>query len=289
VEWNVSTIGALAVTSSGTTPSRSQPERYYLNGTVPWVKTLDLNNGLIHETDEKVTEAALKETSLQPYPAGSVLVAMYGGYNQIGRTGLLTQSAAVNQAITAVRPKQDQLDSGYLLRMLNFRVDYWKAVASSSRKDPNITSKDVRAFPLAAPALDEQRAIAIALADADALIESLEQLLAKKRQIKQGAMQELLTGQRRLPGFQSEWCSVSLGEIGTFLKGSGITREQAQSGAIPCVRYGEIYTTHTDHVRSFESGISPAVAATATPCDKGTFCSLGLAKRKKTSASASRF
>ncbi|MDP3926716.1 MAG: restriction endonuclease subunit S [Hydrogenophaga sp.] len=281
VEWNVSTIGALAVTSSGTTPSRSQPERYYLNGTVPWVKTLDLNNGLIHETDEKVTEAALKETSLQPYPAGSVLVAMYGGYNQIGRTGLLTQSAAVNQAITAVRPKQDQLDSGYLLRMLNFRVDYWKAVASSSRKDPNITSKDVRAFPLAAPALDEQRAIAIALADADALIESLEQLLAKKRQIKQGAMQELLTGQRRLPGFQSEWCSVSLGEIGTFLKGSGITREQAQSGAIPCVRYGEIYTTHTDHVRSFESGISPAVAATATPLRQGDILFAGSGETKE--------
>lgn len=228
VDWNVSTIGALAVTSSGTTPPRSQPERYYVNGTVPWVKTLDLNNGLIHETDEKVTVAALKETSLQPYPAGSVLVAMYGGYNQIGRTGLLTQSAAVNQAITAVRPKPGQLDSGYLLRVLNFRVEYWKAVASSSRKDPNITSKDVRAFPLAAPALDEQRAIAIALADADALIESLEQLLAKKRQIKQGAMQELLTGQRRLPGFSDGWTPAKLEDLADIRSGGTPSTQKAE-------------------------------------------------------------
>ena len=55
------------------------------------------------------------------------------------------------------------------------------------------------------PTLAEQEAIAEALSDADALIEALEQLLAKKRQVKQGAMQELLTGKRRLPGFSEEW------------------------------------------------------------------------------------
>ena len=111
-------------------------------GNVPWVKTLDLNNSEIHFTDERVTQAALSETSLQLYPAGSVLVAMYGGYNQIGRTGLLSIPAAVNQALTAIRPDPRKLNSGYLLRVLNYRIDYWKSVASSSRKDPNITGKD---------------------------------------------------------------------------------------------------------------------------------------------------
>ncbi|MDD3483109.1 restriction endonuclease subunit S [Azovibrio restrictus] len=64
----------------------------------------------------------------------------------------------------------------------------------------------------APPTVNEQQAIATALSDADALIESLEQLLAKKRQIKQGAMQELLTAQRRLPGFEGEWEEKFLGE-----------------------------------------------------------------------------
>ena len=64
------------------------------------------------------------------------------------------------------------------------------------------------------PTKAEQSAIAEALSDADALIESLGRLIAKKRQIKQGAMQELLTGKRRLPGFSGEWEVRKLGEVG---------------------------------------------------------------------------
>lgn len=76
----------------------------------------------------------------------------------------------------------------------------------------NKTSLGQLPIPLP-PNQAEQQAIAEALSDADALIESLEQLIAKKRQIKQGAMQELLTGQRRLPGFSGEWKSYSVGDI----------------------------------------------------------------------------
>jgi len=187
-------------------------ERYFRGGTINWVKTLDLNNSVIFSTDERVTEAALNETSLRVYPKNTVLVAMYGGFNQIGRTGILSFPACVNQAITAVRCGT-QLDAGYLLATLNFKVEYWKSVASSSRKDPNITSKDIRDFVISYPPKAEQQAIAEALSDADALIESLDQLIAKKRQIKQGAMQELLTGKRRLPGFSGKWKEVAIKKV----------------------------------------------------------------------------
>jgi type I restriction enzyme S subunit len=70
-----------------------------------------------------------------------------------------------------------------------------------------------------APPLQEQEAIGQSLADADALIDSLEQLLTKKRQIKQGAMQELLTGKRRLPGLARPWATRKLGEITTITMG----------------------------------------------------------------------
>ncbi len=69
------------------------------------------------------------------------------------------------------------------------------------------------------PTKSEQRAIAEALSDADALIESLEQLIIKKRQIKQGAMQELLTGKKRLPGFSGEWEGKKLGDMGKCYRG----------------------------------------------------------------------
>lgn len=218
---------------------------------------MDLNNAEVEGTSERVTERALSETSLRVYPIGTVLVAMYGGFQQIGRTGLLRVPAAVNQAVTAIQPKCDAIVPEFLIATLNYRVGYWRSVASSSRKDPNISSKDIRNFPLAYPSVPEQRAIAAVLSDADALIAALDQLIAKKRNLKLAAMQQLLTGRRRLPGFRGEWEVKRLGELGLFTKGRGIKKDEVVSEGLPCVRYGEIYTHHHDYLRSFNSFITP--------------------------------
>lgn len=146
---------------------------------------------------------------------------MYGGFLQIGRTGILRIPAAVNQAITAIQPDRKVLLPEYLIAVLNCQVDYWKAVASSSRKDPNITSRDIKAFPIAAPPFQEQLAIAVALGEMDALIASLDRLIAKKRDIKQAAMQQLLTGRTRLPGFSGQWKARRLGDVGRLRGGNG--------------------------------------------------------------------
>ena len=197
-DWEVSCLDSVTKLSSGTTPSRAQEERYYRGGEYHWVKTTDLNNSRITTTEEKVTKAALDETCLQIYPSGTVLVAMYGGFNQIGRTGLICIPAAVNQALIAIQVKLSKLDPEYLLATLNYQVEHWKSVASSSRKDPNITSQDVRAFVLPLPRPQEQRSIATVLSDMDGAIAAIEARLAKTQAIKQGMMQELLTGRTRL-------------------------------------------------------------------------------------------
>lgn len=217
-DWDVCTIGSLCSISSGTTPARHLSERYFRNGTTRWVKTLDLNNGRIRSTDECVTEAALAETSLRVYQTGTVLVAMYGGFEQIGRTGLLEVPACVNQALSAVQSERSRLAPAYLLHFLNHNVRYWRSVASSSRRDPNISSRDVAAFPIAHPPLPEQVRISETLDGLQALIESLEHLLAKKRAIKQGAMQSLLTGAKRLPGFSTPWKRQQLGNLALLSK-----------------------------------------------------------------------
>lgn len=222
-DWYCSKLSEVCITSSGTTPARSQFDRYFRNGHINWVKTLDLNNGEIIKTDEKVTKDALAETSLKVYSIKTVLVAMYGGFNQIGRTGLLGVPACVNQAITAIQC-ESQLSPEYLLATLNFRVGYWKAVASSSRKDPNITSQDIRDFKIAYPSRDEQEQISESLSCIDSLIRSLDQLIAKKRDIQQAAIQQLLTGQTRLSGFSGDWISTTLGEATTFLSGGTPSR-----------------------------------------------------------------
>lgn len=88
------------------------------------------------------------------------------------------------------------------------------------------------------PGIEEQRSIAEALSDADALIESLEQLLTKKRQLKQGAMQVLLTGKKRLPGFSGEWQLKRLGEMLTICHGKGQHDVEALSGPYPILASG---------------------------------------------------
>ena len=242
-EWAVEALGELAATSSGTTPPRALHERYYRNGTHFWVKTLDLNNSFITQTEERMTESALKDTSLRLFPPGTVLLAMYGGFNQIGRTGLLKVPACVNQAITAIRTGRDRLRPEFLLYVLNYRVSYWRTVASSSRRDPNITGRDAREFLLAVPNVPEQEAIAAALSDADALIGSLENLIAKKRAIKQGAMQELLSGRRRLAGFSDQWKEQRFGNVFEFLPTATNSRSDlSEDGDSAYVHYGDIHT-----------------------------------------------
>jgi type I restriction enzyme S subunit len=206
--WTVKPLKCVADFGSGTTPSRSLSERYFVNGTVHWVKTMDLNNGHLYDTSEKVTDVALREVgSLKVYPPDTVLVAMYGGFNQIGRTGILKIDAAVNQALVAVQAHKNKLDPDYLIHYLNYRVDYWKQVASSSRKDPNITSNDVKLFPIALPPTkDEQTGIAIVLNHFDQLIEQLYTIIKKKEAIKQGVAQKLLTSDQ-------DWKPKKLGDL----------------------------------------------------------------------------
>jgi type I restriction enzyme S subunit len=130
------------------------------------------------------------------------------------------------------------------------------------------------------PPLPEQRAISAVLSDVDGLLVGLCQLIAKKRDIKRAAMQQLLTGQTRLSGFHGEWEVKRLGEIGKFYKGSGVTKDQTRSGLLACVRYGELYTHHNDVVRSFYSWISPEVASTAVRLKAGDILFAGSGETK---------
>ncbi|TAK21452.1 MAG: restriction endonuclease subunit S [Chloroflexota bacterium] len=121
-----------------------------------------------------------------------------------------------------VSPNNDYLLSAFLAYFTQSQP-YWNWITANSMRSgqPGINGQEYAALivPLP-PTIAEQEAIAEALGDADALIESLEELIAKKCLIKQGAMQELLTGKRRLPGFSGEWEVKRLGSVLRFQVGS---------------------------------------------------------------------
>jgi type I restriction enzyme S subunit len=187
---------------------------------------MDLNNYELYETDEKITELALKETSCSIIPKYSVLVAMYGGFNQIGRTGLMMVDASINQALSAIILKPNKANSKFLLYWLNSKVLLWRNFAASSRKDPNITKKDVELFPVSLPPLLEQQKIAEVLTKWDNAIEATEKLLEIKQKRKKELMKGLLTGNLRFPAFAShERKTVKLKD---YLKESSVKNNKNQ-------------------------------------------------------------
>ena len=229
-DWSQSKIGEIFQVTSGSTPLRSD-NRFFENADIAWVKTTDLNNGLIEKTEEKISQIALKETSVKILPKGTVFVAMYGGFNQIGRTGLLVHEAACNQALSAIYPNE-KIDSYFLLTFLNHKVDDWKNFAASSRKDPNITKSDVLAFPLKYPVKEEQTKIASFLSAVDEKISQLTQKHQLLSQYKQGMMQKLFSQQLRFKADDGsefgEWEETLLSEFLTESLIKGLKGNEAK-------------------------------------------------------------
>ncbi len=139
---------------------------------------------------------------------------------------------------------------------------YWTWVASASMRSgqPGINGKEYSSFLLPIAPKKEQDAIADTLLSFDTYIDNLTELIEKKRNIRDGGLEDLVSGRTRLDGYHGVWSSKPLGELGIFSKGQGISREQANSGNLPCIRYGEIYTHYNIYAKEMHSHISNTVA-----------------------------
>ncbi|NLN43885.1 MAG: restriction endonuclease subunit S [Methanosarcina sp.] len=146
--------------------------------------------------------------------AGDILVTVKGSGS--GTLVEADDSYCISRQLMAIRVKE--WNAKFLFYSLLYNAS--KIKTSSTGLIPGLSRFDIldQEIPLP-PTLAEQEAIAEALGDADAFIESLEQLISKKRQIKQGAMHELLTGKRRLPGFSGEWEIKQFGSVLKFQVG----------------------------------------------------------------------
>jgi type I restriction enzyme S subunit len=158
----------------------------------------------------------------------------------------------------------------FIDRCLEYRLIPSLSVEKIGSSIPYIKLGNLQDFLIAVPSRKEEVAtITEALGNVDGLIGALEKLIAKKRDLNEAAMQQLLTGQRRLPGFTAKWEVKRLGEIGSFSKGQGIRKDELVADGIPCIRYGEIYTRHNDYIREFHSFIPAEIAEQSQRLRKG--------------------
>jgi len=169
-----------------------------------------------------------------------------------------------------IAPNPKQLNPKYLSLFVQTK-EYWDWIARTSVRSgqPGVNGREYAQLQVPLPDIATQDAIANAMNDVDKLIATLERMVAKKQAIKQGMVQQLLTGKTRLPGFTKTWSTTTLGSLGTFLKGRGVKRDDVRSTGVPCMRYGELYTVFHDYTAKVTSFVSPDVAATALPLRTG--------------------
>jgi type I restriction enzyme S subunit len=174
-----------------------------------------------------------------------------GRYGTIGQLFYLEESFWPLNTTLYVRNFQGN-DPKFVYYLLH-RFDF--GAFSGKSGVPGVNRNDLHAEVVSIPrCVEEQRAIAAALSDVDALIAGLEKLIAKKRDLKQAAMQQLLTGQTRLPGFSGEWLVINLGHVATFLKGKGLPKSALTSdGVDSCIHYGELFTHYAETVGEITS------------------------------------
>lgn len=214
----------------------------------PFLSSANVKNGKISWKDYKHIESNLHHQLYKNNPPklGDILYSRVG---TIGEAAVIDVDFqfSIYVSLTLIKPKVF-INSYFLAHLLNsysYRLRAKEQVYLGGGVG-NLNVDVVRKYPILFPkSLEEQQAIADALSDADALIESLEQLIAKKRQIKQGAMQELLTGQRRLPGFSGEWKTTTLSKIAAnkkefFDDGDWIESEYIIDDGIRLVQTGNI-------------------------------------------------
>ena len=186
--------------SSGATPYRAISE--YYKGKIRWISSGELNYNEIHDTIEHISEAAVKNTNLKLHTPGTFLMAITGleAEGTRGRCAIVGAPSTTNQSCLALNAT-DKLGTDYLFWFYRQWSDYLAFKYCQGTKQQSYTAAIVKKLPICCPKdKDEQTAIATALSDTDALIVALDKKIAKKQQIKQGAMQQLLTGKKTFAG-----------------------------------------------------------------------------------------
>lgn len=190
--WVYRKISEIATTSSGGTPSRSIPNYYY--GDIKWFTTTELKDNYLYDSVEHITREALNNSSAKMFSANTILMAMYGA--TIGKLGVLKEPSTTNQACCAIKCNDIVEIFLFYILLYNRKSIIEKGCGAGQ---PNISQAIVNELSFLVPPCEkEQQAIANILSKMNNEITALEAKRAKYEAIKQGMMQQLLTGKIRL-------------------------------------------------------------------------------------------
>lgn len=267
-DWEVSAIGDIGSVSSGGTPSRTNSS--YWGGSIPWITTTQIDFNVITDAEQFITQDGLKFSAAKLFPPGTLLIAMYGQGKTRGKVAILGIEASTNQACAAISLSKD-LEHSYIFHYLINQYESIRNVSNTGNQE-NLNGLIIKSIKIPIPSPSEQRWIATALSDVDALLVGLDQLIAKKRDLKQATMQQLLTSKKRLPGFSGEWEIKRLGDLARIQRGASPRPIDSpvwfsNSSSIGWVRISDV-TRSGMYLRETEQKLSPLGVQHSRPVSK---------------------
>ena len=198
-------LGEICKTTSGGTPDRKNSS--YYNGSIPWVKSGELDKGIIYDTEERITEEAVKNSSAKIFPKGTLLIALYGA--TIGKLGFLGISAATNQAVCGIFPSE-KVNLDFLSYFL-FHKRKDLIAQGTGGAQPNISQTILKNLSIPLPPLATQRAIVTRIeslfAELDKGVEKLKTAQQQLKVYRQAVLNDCLTKG------SEKWEKVKLGEV----------------------------------------------------------------------------
>lgn len=243
-DWEIINLGESSTLKARIGWQGLTTKEYLRNGDYFLITGTDFKNGKIDwENCCFVEENRYKQDKNIQIKKEDVLVTKDGTIGKIAYIDKIYKEATLNSGVFVIRPKNDRYNTEYFYNILMSKVfDEFLAKLSAGSTISHLYQKDFVYFDFPAPKNpEEQKAIAEALSDVDSLISSLEKLIDKKKKIKEGAMQELLTGKKRLEGFSGEWEVKRLGEIAE-ITGAGIDKKiNPNEISVTLLNYMDVY------------------------------------------------
>ena len=234
-EWAVKPLGEIGEALIGLT---YKPTDVRQHGTLV-LRSSNIQNDALAFDDNVFVDAAIPER-IRVLNDDVLICVRNGSRDLIGKSALLddrTKGMTFGAFMAVYRSQIGRLAS-YLFQSAILKRQINEHLGATINQ---ITNKSINSFRIPVPTLPEQRAIATALSDVDGLLGGLDRLIAKKRDLKQAAMQQLLTGQTRLPGFSGEWEVKILKEVCWFQEGPGVRNTQFTSSGIKLLNGTNIF------------------------------------------------
>lgn len=216
--WILTNLGEIAKWGSGGTPSRSNS--LYYNGSIPWIKTGELNDSIIYDTSEKITNIAIENSSAKIFPKGSIAIAMYGA--TIGKTGILGVDASTNQACAVAQPFQGILNKYLHYFLISEKQDFIEKGKGGAQ--PNISQTVIKKHDFLFAPINEQTRIVHKL---DQLFSHLERLKPRLnsipellKQFRQAVLTHAVTGKltEEWRTTAKQWTKMKVGDFMTEVK-----------------------------------------------------------------------